>query len=185
MDTPDWDTDPTDMPLPVPMLPMELTAMVATPTTLLARGPLMPSLRLMLMLTMVDTTVLEPTDTPDLELTDTLDLDTDPTDMLLLSPPPMELTAMVLTPTMPLARGPLMLMLMPMPTTEDTTDMLPVPTLMDMLPDLMPTLLTLMEDMLDTDPTDSTTKLPTSSTPQSSAFKQSHHSKIDLKFPFK
>merc|ERR1711973_328934 len=125
----------------------------------------------MLMLTMVDTTVLEPTDTPDLELMDTPDLDTDPTDMPLPSPPPMELTAMVPTPTMPLARGLLMLMLMPMPTTEDTTVMLPV--------------LTLMEDMLDTDPTDSTTKLPTSSTPQSSAFKQSHHSKIDLKFPFK
>merc|ERR1711872_390114 len=144
---------------------------------------LMPML--MLMLTMVDTTVLEPTDTPDLELMDTPDLDTDPTDLPLPSLPPMELTAMVPTPTTPLARGPLMLMLMPMPTTEDTTDMLPVPTLMDMLPDLMPTLLTPMEDMEDTDPTDTTTKLPTTSTPQSSAFKQSHHSKIDLKFPLK
>merc|ERR1711988_375232 len=101
---------------------MELTAMLPTPTAMelttpSARGLLMLSLLLMLMPTMVDTTVLEPTDTPD--------LDTDPMEP---TPTAMELTAMLPTPTAmelttPSARGLLMLslLLMPMPTMVDTT----------------------------------------------------------------
>merc|ERR1712113_878843 len=127
---------------------------VTTDTTL-ARGPLMLSPPPMLMLTMVDTTVLatEPTDMDILMDTEATDTDTT------------------------WARGPLMpsppLMLMSMLTT-DTTDMPPMPT--DMPTDLMPTLPT---PMVDTDPTCGNLPKPN----QRSAFKQPHHSKIDLKFP--
>merc|ERR1719474_1206248 len=89
--------------------------MVPTPTTLLARGPLMLSPRLMLMpTTMADTMDSEPmVPTP---------MDTDPMDMLP-------------TPTTLLARGPLMLRLMPMLTTDMA---MLLPTLIEPMP-MVPT----------------------------------------------
>merc|ERR1711973_277286 len=140
-------TEPTDMDI---LMDTEATD---TDTTL-ARGPLMPSPPLMLMLT-TDTTVL------DTELPTDTDIPTD--------------TAVTTDTT--LARGPLMLSppLMLMLTMVDTTDMLPpMPT--DMPTDLMPTLPT---PMVDTDPTCGNLPKPN----QRSAFKQPHHSKMDLKFP--
>merc|ERR1712004_578742 len=107
--------------LPTPTL-MELTAMVPTPTTPSARGPLMP----MLMPTMapMDTDMLPPA------------TDTTPTPPMLPTPTLMELTAMVPTPTTPSARGPLMLM----PTMALMAMLLPPPMDMGMpdVPTLMP-----------------------------------------------
>merc|ERR1712113_759886 len=89
----------------------------------------------------------------------------------LMPSPPLMLMPMLTTDTT-LARGPLMLSppLMLMLTMVDTTDMPPMPT------DLMPTLPT---PLVDTDPTCGNLPKPN----QRSAFKQPHHSKMDLKFP--
>merc|ERR1711973_842591 len=166
---------------------------VTTDTTL-ARGPLMLSPPPMLMLTMVDTTVLatEPTDMDILMDTGATDTDTTLARGPLMPSPPLMLMPMLTTDTtvldteLPtdtavttdttLARGPLMLSppLMLMLTMVDTTDMLPTPT--DMPVELMPTLPT---PMVDTDPTWGNLPKPN----QRSAFKQPHHSKMDLKFP--
>merc|ERR1711973_1010117 len=154
---------------------------VTTDTTL-ARGPLMLSPPPMLMLTMVDTTVLatEPTDMDILMDTGATDTDTTLARGPLMPSPPLMLMPMLTTDTtvldteLPtdtavttdttLARGPLMLSppLMLMLTMVDTTDMPPIPT-----------------PMVDTDPTWGNLPKPN----QRSAFKQPHHSKMDLKFP--
>merc|ERR1712029_39491 len=165
----------------------------------LARGPLMLSPPPMLMLTMVDTTVLatEATDTDilmDTEATTDTTLARGP----LMPSPPLMLMLMLTTDTMvldtelptdtdiptdtavttdtTLARGLLMLSppLMLMLTMVDTTDMPPMPT--DMPAELMPILPT---PLVDTEPTWGNLPKPN----QRSAFKQPHHSKIDLKFP--
>merc|ERR1712240_591696 len=121
MDTTVLDTEATDTDIP-------MDTAVTTDTTL-ARGPLMPSPPLMLMLMLTtDTTVL------DTELPTDTDIPTD--------------TAVTTDTT--LARGLLMLSppLMLMLTMVDTTDMPPMPT--DMPTDLMPILPT---PLVDTEPT--------------------------------
>merc|ERR1712004_706089 len=80
------DTTATPPMLPAPTL-MELTAMVPTPTTPSARGPLMPML--MPTMALMDTDMLPPA------------TDTTPTPPMLPTPTLMELTAMVPTPTTP------------------------------------------------------------------------------------
>merc|ERR1712113_1182399 len=165
---------PTDMDI--------LMDTAVTTDTTLARGPLMLSPPPMLMLTMVDTTVLatEPTDM-DILMDTAVTTDTTLARGPLMPSPPLMLMLMLTTDTAvttdtTLARGLLMLSppLMLMLTMVDTTDMPLMPT--DMPTDLMPTLPT---PMVDTDPTCGNLPKPN----QRSAFKQPHHSKMDLKFP--
>merc|ERR1719357_1430568 len=138
-----WDTPTTDTTDTGPMLPLPTPGLLATPpptpttmvpTGILARGPLMLSLRPRLMLMLMLTTAPLGTmvwDTP----TTMLPL---PSPGLLAMPPP---TPTTMVPTGISARGLLMLMLMPTtaplatmvwdtPTTDstDTGPMLPLPT---------------------------------------------------------
>merc|ERR1712060_189735 len=167
-------TDTTAMPVPMPMatdpmvpILMATDPMLPTPTTPLARGPLMPSPLLMLMPTTDPTTAMPPVPMP------TAMLDTD-----LLMP-------MVPTPTLmattPLARGLLMLspLLMLMLTTDPTTVM-PVPMLMDT--DHM-ALIPMATDPMVLDTTD--TRKPAIPTKIPTEFQKSATtSENDLKFPF-
>merc|ERR1711988_1182305 len=145
LDTPTTDTTDSGPMLPLPTA-MGLTTMLPTPTTMvptgtLARGPLMLSLRLRLML-MLTTPPLATMvwDTPTLDTTDTGPMLPLPTPGLLDTPPP---TPTIMVPTGILARGLLMLSLRLMlttaplatmvwdtPTTDsmDTGPMLPLPT---------------------------------------------------------
>merc|ERR1711973_567003 len=144
--------------VPTPM-PME-------PTTPSARGPLMPSPPLMLMLMPMPTTDTTVMDT----VLDTEAMATPPTEAMPMVPTPMPMEL-----TTPSARGPLMpsplLMLM---LTTDTTAMLP-PTPTDMPAELM----LMLPTPMDTDPTCGKQSKPKIS------IQAAPSSKIDLKFPFK